>query len=150
MPPTHEEPPNQAALSISNPSQLMLFHFTALTWVWDPGASLPGEQPNQQTSDSPWLFVWALNYCLPGGRAPEPSRSLCPQIPSSPEARPLSSWLGNICSNQLSSWFSCLLTKYPTHLLGECYGSMLPFIVPLGSLPISKKFYICQCIKQMD
>lgn len=57
MPPTHEVPPNQAALRISNPSRVMLFHFAVLTWVWDPGASLPGEQPNQQTSDSPWLFV---------------------------------------------------------------------------------------------
>lgn len=65
MPPTQEEPPYQAALSISNPSQLMLFHFAALTWIWDPGASLPGEQPNQQTGDSPWLFVCVSSEFLP-------------------------------------------------------------------------------------
>lgn len=85
------------------------------------------------------LSVWALNYCLPSGRAPEPSRSRCPRIPSSVKARPLSSWLRNICSDQYSSWFSYPLTEYPTHLPGECYGSTLLLIPLLGSVPISKK-----------
>jgi len=122
MPPTQEEPPNQAVLSIANPSQLMLFHFTALTWIWDPGASLPGEQPNQQTGDSPWPFflceLWIISCQVeqlqshPGSRCPAAQK-----LGHSPAGWEMHAQI------QLSSWFSYLLDNILfTFLSSAPYG----------------------------
>ena len=150
MPPTREEPLNQAALSTSNPSQLMQFHSAALTWIWDPGASLPGEQPNQQTCDSPWLFVCVSSELLPAkwnGSRDTPDHTALGYPPAPRLGHSAAGWETS-ARFQLSSWFSYLLIKYPTHLPGECCGSMLLLIPPLRSVPVSKKIRVLVNVKK--